>query len=385
MVRVALPHLGTLYIPAKAYLRTLGLEVVVPPVSSRRTLDLGVTHCPEMVCAPCKILFGNYVESLELGANHLIMFGGLDTCRLGYSTTAQTAKLREMDHNFVVHLFDLRNAVSDMLRITRELADPPPSMILSAFRFLRDTLELTDQVEKAALALRPREVTPGTASRLRMEALAQIESLPDRQALVKSQADILAPLLNAPRRQERAVYRVGLVGDPYTISEPFFSLNLEEKLGQLGVEANRWFWLGGSLRLDPLRFLPGNPAAKARERMVAPYLGRDVGGFARNSLIQAAAFARQGYDGLIHVAPFNCTPEIVAASVMPQLSQDYDIPVLALTFDEHSGDAGLNTRLEAFVDLLERRAWYRQRQAPRPQPSQASLSLPFGQRKGAGR
>jgi len=384
MVRVALPQLGTLYIPAGAYLRALGLEVVVPPFSSRRTLDLGVTHCPEMVCAPCKILFGNYKEALERGANHLIIFGGPDTCRLGYSVAAQVAKLQEMGHDFVAHAFSLRNVAGDLLRISHELADPPSLSILGALRLLRDTLVLTDQVEKAAQALRPREVTRGTASRLRREALSQIASLPDRQALTARQIDILAPLLNAPRRLDRAVYRVGLVGDPYTISEPFFNLNLEEKLGYLGIEVDRWFWLSDSLRIDPLRFLPGNPVAKARERTVAPYLGRDVGGFAQNSLIQAVAFARQGYDGLIHVAPFNCAPEIVAASVMPQLSQDYDIPVLALTFDEHSGDAGLNTRLEAFVDLLERRTWHRQRQAPWPQSYQSLPSTPLRRRREVG-
>jgi predicted nucleotide-binding protein (sugar kinase/HSP70/actin superfamily) len=384
-VRVALPHLGTLYIPAGAYLRALGLEVVVPHFSSRRTLDLGVTHCPEMVCAPCKLLFGNYAEALERGADHVIMFGGPDTCRLGYSVATQVAKLRAMGYDFVAHPFSLRNVAGDILRITRDLADPSPPALLSALRFLRDVLILADQVERAALALRPRQVERGAASRLRREALAQVEALPDPSALAARRAEILAPLLNAPRKRDRPVYRVGLVGDPYTISEPFFNLGLEEKLGRLGVEANHWFWLSDSLRLDPLRFLPGNPAAKARERTVAPYLRRDVGGFARSSLIQAVAFARQGYDGLIHVAPFNCMPEIVVASVMPQLCRDHDPPLLALTFDEHSGDAGLNTRLEAFVDLLERRARRRRPQTTCSSASRPPLSIPFGWRREARR
>jgi predicted nucleotide-binding protein (sugar kinase/HSP70/actin superfamily) len=30
------------------------------------------------------------------------------------------------------------------------------------------------------------------------------------------------------------------------------------------------------------------------------------------------------------------------------------VPMLTLTVDEHSGEAGLMTRLEAFVDMLER-------------------------------
>lgn len=380
-MQIAFPHLGTLYIPARACLRTLGLEMVALPFSSRRTLDLGVTHCPEMVCTPCKLLFGSYVEALECGADHLIMFGGPDTCRLGYSVAPQVARLRDMGYDFVAHSLSVRNMAGDILRIIQDLADPSPAVLLSALRFLRDVLLLADQVEQAALALRPREVERGTASRLRRQALAHIEALPDRPSLVARRLDILTPLLDA-RRQDRPVYRVGLVGDPYTISEAFFNLNLEEKLGYLGVEVNRWFWIGDSLRLDPLRFLPGNLATRARERTVAPYLRRDVGGFAQDSLIRAVAFARQGYDGLIHLAPFNCDPEIVAASVMPQLSHDYDIPVLALTFDEHSGEAGLNTRLEAFVDLLERRAWRRQQESSPTPAHHPWLSVPLGWRKG---
>jgi hypothetical protein len=68
MSRVTYPHLGSLYITSEHFFRALGLEPVTPPFPSRRTLDLGVRHCPEMTCAPCKILFGNYYEGLELGA-----------------------------------------------------------------------------------------------------------------------------------------------------------------------------------------------------------------------------------------------------------------------------------------------------------------------------
>lgn len=197
-MQIALPHLGTLYIPAGAYLRALGLKVVLPPFSSRRTLDLGVAHCPEMVCTPCKLLFGNYVEALERGTDHLIMFGGPDTCRLGYSVATQVARLREMGYDFVAHPLSLRNVAGDILRVTRELASPSPAALLSALRFLREVLVLTDQVERAALAFRPRETERGTASRLRCEALAQIEVLPDRPTLAARRAEIVAPLLSPP-------------------------------------------------------------------------------------------------------------------------------------------------------------------------------------------
>jgi len=59
------------------------------------------------------------------------------------------------------------------------------------------------------------------------------------------------------------------------------------------------------------------------------------------------------YDGLIHLAPFTCMPEIVARNIMPSTKEN--IPVLTILCDEQITKTGMLTRLEAFVDLLERK------------------------------
>jgi hypothetical protein len=69
----------------------------------------------------------------------------------------------------------------------------------------------------------------------------------------------------------------------------------------------------------------------------------------------AVLFSREGIDGLIHLAPFNCTPEVMAHNALLALQRECEVPILSLSFDEHTGRAGLLTRLEAFVDLMERR------------------------------
>jgi predicted nucleotide-binding protein (sugar kinase/HSP70/actin superfamily) len=77
--QVGFPRLGSFGVFLKPALRTLGLDLVVAPPSSQRTLDLGVRHNPEMICAPCKLLFGNYIEALEQGCQVLVMLGGPGT------------------------------------------------------------------------------------------------------------------------------------------------------------------------------------------------------------------------------------------------------------------------------------------------------------------
>jgi predicted nucleotide-binding protein (sugar kinase/HSP70/actin superfamily) len=49
-------------------------------------------------------------------------------------------------------------------------------------------------------------------------------------------------------------------------------------------------------------------------------------------------------------------PEIVAQSILPRVSEEEGMPIMSLTIDEHTADAGLDTRLEAFCDLLAERS-----------------------------
>ena len=51
-------------------------------------------------------------------------------------------------------------------------------------------------------------------------------------------------------------------------------------------------------------------------------------------------------DGIVHILPFTCMPEIVAQSILPLVSRDYQLPILTMVVDEHTGIAGVRTRLE---------------------------------------
>ncbi|HYH05253.1 MAG TPA: hypothetical protein VEC37_19345, partial [Bacillota bacterium] len=44
-----------------------------------------------------------------------------------------------------------------------------------------------------------------------------------------------------------------------------------------------------------------------------------------------------------------------AMQALPAVSKELQIPVLSVIIDEHSAEAGIRTRLEAFIDLLSYR------------------------------
>jgi predicted nucleotide-binding protein (sugar kinase/HSP70/actin superfamily) len=91
-------------------------------------------------------------------------------------------------------------------------------------------------------------------------------------------------------------------------------------------------------------------------RLAKPYLNNFVGGHGLETVAHTVRAAQQGSHGVIQLAPFTCMPEIVAMQTLPGVSRDLNIPVLSLIIDEHSAEAGIRTRLEAFVDLLSYRS-----------------------------
>jgi predicted nucleotide-binding protein (sugar kinase/HSP70/actin superfamily) len=70
-------------------------------------------------------------------------------------------------------------------------------------------------------------------------------------------------------------------------------------------------------------------------------------------------------DGIIHVFPFTCMPEIVAQNIQVKVSKELDNPVLTQIISEQTGEAGYQTRLEAFLDVLLERREYKTKQQER--------------------
>ena len=139
--------------------------------------------------------------------------------------------------------------------------------------------------------------------------------------------------------------------------ESSVNFRLGERLGQLGASVTRNMYGSTWVREHLLPDLRARQEMRRIARRCRPYLAQRIGGHGFETIGYAVDYAEQGYDGLVQVLPLTCMPEIIAESILPTVSEDYGIPLLTVTLDEHAGEAGLLTRLEAFVDMLnERRA-----------------------------
>ncbi len=145
------------------------------------------------------------------------------------------------------------------------------------------------------------------------------------------------------------------MGEIYAVVEPFVNLRLEERLGYLGVEVVRTISLKRWIEDHIFKNALGLYNQRSLERSATGYLRGFIGGHGLESVAHSVDLARGEFQGIVHLFPLSCMPEIIAQGILPQVSKEGNIPILSLVVDEHAGETGFQTRLEAFVDLLQRR------------------------------
>ena len=101
-MKVTFPHMGNMYICVKALLDDLNIDYVIPPFTSKRTLEIGTRYVPECACLPLKITLGNLLEAKQLGADTVLMAGGCGPCRFGYYCEMHREILYDLGTNMKV-------------------------------------------------------------------------------------------------------------------------------------------------------------------------------------------------------------------------------------------------------------------------------------------
>jgi len=292
----------------------------------------------ENMCLPAKINLGNYLDAIDKGGiDGLAQWDTCNSCRFKVYHILQGSVLRRMGHD--LPMYGISMSVRGIQRL-REMGVPLP-VIFKAFRRGFRAVEEYDK----------RHVMPYQA----------------------------APNHGGPC--------VGVCGEIFTILDPDANLGVLERLRKAGARVHvalpltaflySHLWAASPLRerlsamvrhifIFPERalvYLRGLKRADAdnsllrRARKEAEhYLPHyDVGGHGKESIVWAIYYALAGFDGVVHVAPFPCAPESTVSAFLDQVSEDYGIPLIHLTFDAQFAEANLQTRVEALVNILRLR------------------------------
>ncbi|HHV78593.1 MAG TPA: CoA protein activase [Firmicutes bacterium] len=351
MRKVTFPHMGVSVHPLTVLLQELGNEVIVPAEPTAGTLNLGTKYAPEFACLPLKITLGTYLEGLKRGADTIVTSGGVGPCRAGYYSSLQKRILESLGYSFDMIVFEPpRSHFRQTVTNIKQLNAARLSIASLGYLVYRVWLELLalDRLEAKLHQVRAREIETGEAEKRYREGVAAIQSATSPRAIKEAGKEALRFLEATPQMDRPEIVKVGIVGEIYVLLEPAANLYIERILGELHAEVRRSMSVTGWTMDNAVVEGGGFDVKKA----AALYLPEMVGGHGQDSVGHTILYAKEGVDGVIQLAPFTCIPEIVAKGILPKVSEDYGIPVLSIFLDEQTGQAGLRTRLEAFVDML---------------------------------
>lgn len=271
----------------------MGCEIVTSDNTNKNILDNGVKYCVDEACLPIKVFHG-HVESIK------------DKCDMIFIPRI----MRLYKGEFICPKFC---GLPEM--IIHSIPDLPP--VINETLFADSKYKFYDWAFKVG-----KKINCDRKKVKKAFDIALKNQMQSKKGLVDKNYNL----------------KVALAGHPYNIYDSFINMNLKKKLNNLKV---------GVVTEEYLREEYIN--MKMSDLYKKPFwtFARYSYGFstymAENKLI----------DGIIYISSFACGIDSVVIELIKNRIGDF--PMLVLKIDEHTGEAGFETRIEAFTDMLERR------------------------------
>jgi predicted nucleotide-binding protein (sugar kinase/HSP70/actin superfamily) len=314
-----------LYFPfCKEFFDSLGHEVVLSTPTSKAILDRGVKETVTDACIPIKLYHGHVAD----------LIGKVD-----YIFAPRLVSFRKFGDFDTETLCPKFLGLPDMLRASIDDLSP----IIDTRLHLRPgkkQLYLAGQEIGSILGDNPvqvkRAVTRARRVQKKFEKLLY-EGMTPTEAMDVLYGDQPGPV---NRVDDEAEFRIAVVGYPYIIYDPYVNVGLLKLLQREDARVYTQDMLSARKMAQAGRELP--------KQMFWYFSNRAVHG--------AVYFMKQDYiDGVIHVTAFACGPDAMVDRMMEFQAKKYGMPFMSIMVDEHTGEGGVKTRIEAFLDMLRYR------------------------------
>ncbi|SJZ48802.1 acyl-CoA dehydratase activase-related protein [Selenihalanaerobacter shriftii] len=297
----------------------LGAEVIPSKNTSRNIIDDGVKKTVNDACVPIK-LFHGHVLDLKDRAEYIFI------PRLVSTNGKQV---------YCPKFLGLPDMIENSLDDLPEIIAPRVDLRESEFELFKVIYRvgslLTKNPLKIYLAFKEAKDYFARFNRLLKQGYTFIE------AMQKLKGDDV----NLDFKPNKDLLKVAVLGYPYILYDPYVSVGMIQKLREFGLEV---------VTAD---MLTKDQLDKQGHKLKKPLFWT----FSDQIVKAGYHYYETGeIDGLIHITAFGCGPDFMVNKLLQLAAKDReDIAFMTLTIDEHTGEAGLVTRLEAFVDMLKLR------------------------------
>jgi predicted nucleotide-binding protein (sugar kinase/HSP70/actin superfamily) len=324
MVRIGIPRalLYYQYYPMwKTFFDELGAEVVVSPSTTQAILSSGSSRVVADTCLPVKVFCGHVLALI--GKCDYIFIPAIRSVKTKIYNCSKFLGLPDMTRAVIPESPPILDIDIDINKGKRELYQ-------AIYKLGRRFIWNPFKVKKASIA--------AWQTHLEYRQLMSKHGLTLPQAIerILNATDVEPETL--PNHPSQAT--IAIVGHPYLLHDEHINHRLVHRLEQADYKVLTPEMLTGEQLELAITRLVGRPYWTYEEEVVG------AGGY----------YLESGVDGVIGIMAFGCGPDsLMMDMVRRQSARLKTSTFMSLTLEEHTAEAGIATRVEAFLDMIQRR------------------------------
>lgn len=304
MKKIGIPR-GMLYyenLPFwKEYFDEIGYEIVISKKTNKEIMNAGILNSVDEACLPVKIFHG-HVEYLKDKVDYIYIPKMISLHKREYCCP-KILGLSDMVKNSIEELPEIIDVIFDLRK---------RNGLYSGYRDLASKLGVSNKINSKAFKNVYNEKS-------KYHNWVKSDLLPGSKGL-ESDNNIL------------------ILGHSYNVFDDFINMGILKKLVDRGIK----IYTAEDVSDEDIR----KYSNFANKRLFWTHGRRIVG--SANYLIM-----NKQIDGIIFLSSFGCGLDSVLTHMVSRQSATYELPFMNLTLDEQTGEAGMNTRLEAFLDMMK--------------------------------
>lgn len=306
----------------KKLLEELEVELILSPPTNKKIVEEGVTHGFGELCIPVKIYYGHVLKLIRENPNLDYIF-----------VPRYVAEVKEA--YFCPKFLSLPDIIKILPGVPKLLNF---EVNVKEFPIATSVIELGKEL--------------GRTQNQSLDAYREAQRYFDEyHKFLRDDASVNHALrlvernrpFTLPKKKHRGDLKFLLLGHAYNIFDTFINLDFQKKLHDQGVEV----------------FTIENLPASIFEKPVI--INKRLRNYWRHEeeIMQSIRYfltkGRGEIDGVIFLISFACGPDSLISELIMRDMKVVGLPFLEITMDEHSGEAGLLTRVESFVEMIRRR------------------------------
>jgi predicted nucleotide-binding protein (sugar kinase/HSP70/actin superfamily) len=307
----------------KTFLEELGVEVIISDETTKKTREIAIQSAPDEDCYSTKIFHGHALE-LKDKVDYLFVprFASMNRPNMGcpkFIALADVLKSMYPDLPTIIapHYDTSKHGHTRFTFINR--------VFQTGFNFTKNPFKILKAYRRAMKAYKKYK-----------ENL-----IIDKETLQKWELSEI--VLNDPPKNNpgEKTLKIALVGHSYVINDNYQSFDIRKRLAQQGVDIITSEQMPRELIETQLAKLDNNLYFEFEREILGTIMH-----FLETNTV----------DGIIHLIIFGCGPDSLAGDLASKFAKrNPQVQLLQLVFDDLTAEAGMKTRIEAFVDMLRRR------------------------------